>query len=128
MVFVKVPENRVAEMLNEFCSNSTFTFEGIDLTGENGNKFKEQFEELARSTGFKEKDLVGYKFSGKDMNETYHLEGSNAYPDNLTFLSVPNYYNPVVKLKLGARWFDDIVANNAIRQNAEYFGQEPDYD
>lgn len=127
MVFCKIPEGRVAEMLNEFCQNSMFTFEGIDIEGKNGKDFKMKFEAIARRTGFKEKEMIGYVFKGKHMNEIYRLTGDNAYPDDLTFVSIPNYYNPFVKLEVGARWFDDIVANNAIRENAQHFCQEPDY-
>ena len=50
-----------------------------------------------------------------------------AYNDDLTFLVIPNYYNVLMKVKLGARWFDDIVANNSIRQNAIVTDCEPDY-
>ena len=32
MVLVKVPENREAEMLEEFFMHSMFTFEGLDIT------------------------------------------------------------------------------------------------
>ena len=61
------------------------------------------------------------------MNKHYGLTGSNAYPDDITIVVIPEYYNPIVKLQLGARWFDDIVYNNAIRQNAINGGIEPDY-
>lgn len=129
MKLAKVPEGRVVEMLSEFCNTSCFTFEGIDLSDKSEvNDFKKKLEVILRSTGFKEKECIGYIFTGKMMNETYSLTGDNAYKDDLTFLAIPNYYNPMMKIKLGARWMDDIVANNAIRQNAEYFGQEPDYD
>ena len=61
------------------------------------------------------------------MNRCYGLTGTNAYQDDLTFVVIPNYYNPIVKLACGARWFDDIVANNSIRQNAINSGAYPDY-
>ena len=50
------------------------------------------------------------------MNESYDLKGTNRYPDDLTFVSVKDYYNPMAKIQLGARWLDDIIDNN-IRNN-----------
>lgn len=124
MVLVKVPEGREDEMLVSFCQNSAFTFEGLDITDKKGLK---KLEEYLRETGFKKKDMLGFHFKGSVMNSIYGLTESNAYPDDLTFLVIPDYYNPIVKLQLGARWFDDIVANNQIRQNAINSGIEPDY-
>lgn len=127
MVFVNVPENRKREMFAEFYNNSTFTFEGINLEGKEKDKFKKDFEELARKTGFDKKELIGYRYSGKDMNEVFGLTDSNAYPDDLCFLSIPDYYNPIVKLNIGARWFDDIADNNNIRQRGINCNLEPDF-
>ena len=127
MVFVNVPENRKKEMFAEFYNTSCLTFEGINLEGKEKDKFKKDFEKLVRKTGFEEKDLVGYKYSGKDMNEVFNLTGSNAYPEDLCFLSVPHYYNPLVKLNVGARWFDDIVDSNNIRQRGINCDLEPDF-
>jgi hypothetical protein len=127
MAIAKVPENREVEFLNEFCSKSMFTFEGIDIDSKEGKKSLKELEELLRKTGFTEKEFIGYRFSGEVMNRNYGLTQNNAYPDGVTFLVIPNYYNPVVKLKVGARWFDDIVANNKIRQNAINFDSEPDF-
>lgn len=124
MALVKVPENKEDEMLEEFCEKSMFTFEGIDI-GDKKNLKK--LEEILRATGFKEKDFVCYWFKGSVMNKLYRLTDSNAYSDDLVFLVIPNYYNPIVKVKLGARWFDDIVANNSIRQNGIDTNTEPDY-
>ena len=63
-----------------------------------------------------EKDRVWYWFNGDVMNKHCHLTGSNAYPDDLTFLCIPDFYNPMFKLRVGARWFDDILDNNLRRQ------------
>ena len=124
MVLAKVPEGREDEMLIGFCQSSAFTFEGLDITDKKGLK---QMEKYLRETGFEKKDMLGLYFKGSVMNRVYGLTESNAYPDDLTFLVIPDYYNPIVKLQLGARWFDDIVANNQIRQNAINGGIEPDY-
>lgn len=124
MVLAKVPEGREDEMLISFCQSSAFTFEGLDITDKKGLK---ELEKYLRETGFEKKDMLGLHFKGSVMNRVYGLTDSNAYPDDLTFLVIPDYYNPIVKLQLGARWFDDIVANNQIRQNAINGGIEPDY-
>lgn len=129
MKLATVPENRALEFFNTFFCTSCFTFEGIDIsTPKHKKEFKEGFEKVARISGFTEKECIGYVYKGKMMNDIYGLTDDNAYPDDLTFISIPNYYNPIVKLKLGARWFDDIVANNSIRQNAQKFDLDPDYE
>ena len=127
MHIVKVPENREVEMLQEFLSTSAFTFEGVDLKSKEGKDALKKFEEVMRETGYKEKECVGYTVSGEVMNKHFQLTDSNAYPDDLLLLVIPNYYNPMVKVQVGARWFDDIVANNSIRQNGITYGHEPDY-
>lgn len=127
MALIKVPENREKEMLDEFCEHSMFTFEGIEIVGSEAKKSLKELEKVLRKSGYKEKDFIAYWFTGSVMNKHYGLTDSNAYPDDLTFLVIPNYYNPMVKISLGARWFDDIVANNSIRQNAIMTDCEPDY-
>lgn len=60
--------------------------------------------------------------SGKFMNESYELTGTNKYPDDLTIVSVPldiiKDINALVidRFSIGARWFDDIVDNNSHRE------------
>jgi hypothetical protein len=113
LTLVRVPENRIDEHLDEFFNTSAFTFEGIDITDKFSNS------RLAKSicdNGYKEDEVLGYWFTGKEMNEKYHLTGDNAYPDDLTFLVIPKFYNPMYKLMCGARWFDDIVDNNLRRE------------
>ena len=128
MNLVKVPENRESEMLKEFLDSSAFTFEGIDIQSKEGKGNLKKLEEILYKTGYNEKHCYGYWFTGDVMNRAFRLTDSNAYPDDLTFLVIPNYYNPIVKLEVGARWFDDIVASNSIKQNALAYGHEPDFD
>lgn len=59
---------------------------------------------------------------GKVMNENYGLTGTNAYPDDLTIVSVTNiedFQIAFARFRVGARWFSDIVDNNAIREEAK---------
>lgn len=57
------------------------------------------------------------------MNAVYDLTGDNAYKDELNILSIPlddfGNYRPLVmwRMKSGARWFDDVVMNNAWRED-----------
>jgi len=61
-----------------------------------------------------------FEFTGRDMNAEYGLTGNNRYPDDLHFLCFPLDGLAVgklamFKLQMGDRWFDDIVDNNARR-------------
>jgi hypothetical protein len=48
------------------------------------------------------------------------LSGDNAYHNNLNIVSVTNI-NPMpialARFEVGGRWFDDVVDNNAMREN-----------
>ena len=111
--FVKVPEGRVDEYLDKFFVTSAFTFEGLDISNKRGNR---EMEKLIRKNGYEGDELLCYWFNGNVMNEKYNLTGDNRYPDDLTFVVIPDFYNPMFKLSVGARWFDDIVQNNAYRE------------
>ena len=124
MTIVNVPEGRVEEFLTMFTENSCFTFEGLDLSDKESNKLMERD---FRAAGFTEKDFIVYVLKGSTMNDYYGLTASNAYNPELTIAVIPNFYNPIFKLVVGARWFDDIVASNSIKQNAINYSHEPDY-
>lgn len=64
-----------------------------------------------------------YVTSGKDMNEFCGgLTGDNAYPDDLSIVSIKlSDIKDVSKIilrrfEVGGRWFDDIVDNNRRRE------------
>lgn len=117
MTIVKVPEGRRVEYFHQFFDDSSFTFEGLDLSNKKENK---KLEEMFRAVGYNRKDFLVYTFTGKDMNEVFGLSGDNEYPENYTFAVVPDFYNPALKMRmngLGVRWFDDIVSSNRIKQN-----------
>ena len=124
MTIVKVPEGRVEEFLTMFTENSCFTFEGLDLSDKESNKLMERD---FRAAGFTEKDFIVYVLKGSTMNDYYGLTDSNAYNPELTIAVIPNFYNPILKMVVGARWFDDIVASNSINQNAINYKHNPDY-
>ena len=65
---------------------------------------------------------TAYIIKGKTMNQLYGLTGNNAYPDDTNIVSIKledmeNYTAIIIpRFNIGARWFDDIVANNAARE------------
>lgn len=61
----------------------------------------------------------GYVTTGAVMNKLCKLTGSNAYPDDLTIFSIDKFKG--LAITVGARWMDDIIANNADRQGYNPF-------
>lgn len=56
-------------------------------------------------------------FKGEEINNYYNLVGSNRFDNDLTFLAFPlDGLNigklAMFKLRMGDRWFDDIVDNS----------------
>jgi len=108
VVDIRKESDKIAKtFFDEFYNSSIFTWAGQIASDD---EFKTIIEELHLE------EPVFYVFSGKQMNDIYNLTGSNRYQDDLTFVSIKDYYNPIVKLQVGARWFDDIVDNNARRE------------
>jgi hypothetical protein len=62
------------------------------------------------------------EFNGADMNSVYGLTGDNAYQPDLHFLAFRLEKDmdinklAFLKLRLGDRWFNDIVDNNMRRE------------
>lgn len=106
------------EDLDKLYDDSAFTFEGFMVDDENLTKLvnflKENTEVIL--------PIKIYRISGEMMNSKYGLTEDNAYPDDLNIVSLPldNWKNlgnlPSYKIQIGARWFDDIVDNNRMRQ------------
>lgn len=112
MKIIKVTTKEELEVLR---SKSTFTWEGMKDSEEN----LKAIEEAIRERGFKKEEMVVFVWKGELMNKSYNLTGSNAYPNDLTFVSIEDFYNPMFKLQFGARWLDDIIDNNLIREAKE---------
>ena len=113
---IPADETKIRELEN----GSAFTWEG--LSGLENDK------EVILDD-FKKADVLGdvetfefYTWKGELMNQIYRLTGSNVYPEDLTFVSIPlNMFKnigklAILKLQFGARWLDDIVDNNARRE------------
>lgn len=100
--------------LNHLYNSSALTLEG--LAEESIPDFVNWLEE---NTTFTTDNLDVFVISGKVMNDEYLLYGDNAYPDDLTIVSVIDIDMMKVtipRFSIGARWFDDIVDNNKMRQ------------
>ena len=110
---MKVFKLTTREELDKLYETSCFTWEGMDDSEQN----LAAIESAIRENGYKEEECMFYTYKGELMNNSYGLKGNNAYPSDLTFVSIPNFYNPMFKLNYGARWFDDIVDNNARRED-----------
>ncbi len=115
---IEVNKYKIKELEN----STAFTGEGMTLDKENLEGIAEVFieEELVKPDT---KEIDGYFWYGKLMNDVYNLHGENRYSDDLPFLCFENTAFDgngnlnVFKLMVGARWLDDIVANNAIRED-----------
>ena len=102
--------------LDTLYNESALTWEGMCTDEENLN---------AVANWLRENGALGYNaepifhiITGELMNKTYGLHGNNAYPDDLTILSVTGINQMKVaipRFQVGGRWFDDIVNNNANR-------------
>ena len=107
------------EQIEDLKNNSALTWEGMAIDDDN---LQTIVDDLRQETGIK-LPVIFYTWNGKLFNEMYGLTEDNAYPDDLNFLAIDldNWENigklPVYKFQIRARWLDDIVDNNAIRQN-----------
>lgn len=111
---IKIIKVTTKEQLETLRSKSIFTWEGMSEDEDN----LEQIYNALKSEGFKQEQMTIYIFKGKLMNLAYDLIGDTRYKDDLTFVSIADYYNPIVKIKFGARWLDDIIDNN-LRMNEQ---------
>ena len=116
--------------LKNLYEGSAWTWEGLNADKENLNAVIKWF--MANGAPLKRHEF--YVTTGKQMNEFCGgLTGDNAYPDDLTILSIEldNITNVetmfIKKFEVGARWFDDIVDNNRM-YNDDYSDDYEDDD
>lgn len=101
------------EQLNKLYNSSAFTIEGLAE-----ESIPDMLEWLKENTVFTTENPIVYVTKGSVMNTEYSLTDDNAYPDDLTIISVIDIDQMKIALKrfsVGGRWFDDIVDNNARR-------------
>ena len=96
------------EQLKELYKCSAMTWEGL---------VEEDFETALNMCGAV--GAKGYVIKGAVMNKICKLTGSNAYPDDLDIFSIDKFKG--LAIMVGARWMDDIIANNADRQGYKPF-------
>lgn len=103
---------------------SAATWEGFNMSAKNLNDFEYRVEKLSH---WKNRRI--YITTGKEMNEFSKLTGDNAYPDDLHIVSIAladvEDCMPL-KMQLGARWLDDIIANNEFNECEEDEEDEED--
>ena len=96
---------------------SAATWEGFNMSAKNLNDFEYRVEKLCH---WKNRRI--YITTGKEMNEFSKLTGDNAYPEHLNIVSIAledvEDCMPL-KMRLKARWLDDIIANNESRESEE---------
>lgn len=99
------------EELKKLYDCSALTWEGLsDIDG--------AVEELKKN-GWLGDGFEVYVTKGEKMNEICNLKGKNAYPKNLNIVSIT--HTLVLALRVGARWIDDIIDNNADREKYHPF-------
>ena len=118
----KITVNTKAQ-LDELDKGSALTWEGLKTSDES---LTEMFDWIKKYSPVKNE--TAYIVSGWVMNAAYGLTGDNAYPDDVHLVSVrlEDIENveaiTLPRFQAGGRWFDDIVANNARRENEKRNG------
>lgn len=96
---------------------SALTFEGLKEDDESLQEFIDWVKAL---TPLKRERI--YIIKGRIMNKYYHLTGDNAYQDECNIVSIDlndmEHFSAVImpRFQIGARWLDDIIANNVRRE------------
>ena len=96
---------------------SAATIEGLEINS------IPKYVELIEKLGGKFKTKPGQKLnvyvtSGAQMNKSFRLKGSNAYPDDTHIVSIKleDFEHEMdfclKRLQFGIRWMDDIIDNN----------------
>jgi len=103
--------------LEALYNQSALTWEGLTAAEENFEAVMDWLVNLGATIDGQEPTF--HIITGEFMNATYGLRGANAYPNDLTIVSVTNINHMKIALarfEVGSRWFDDIVDNNARRE------------
>ena len=105
------------EQLKALYNQSALTWEGMSTDEDNLNAIKKWLDQ--HGAIFVGREPIFHITMGRLMNKVYGLHGDNAYPNDLTIVSVTNINTLAIALarfQVGGRWFDDIVNNNARRE------------
>ena len=105
------------QQLNALYNQSALTWEGLSADEENLNAVRDWLKEY--KAFLHDDEPTFHIITGEFMNEQYGLSGDNAYPEDLTIVSVTDINQMTItipRFEVGGRWFDDIVDNNARRE------------
>ena len=105
------------KQLNKLYNQSALTWEGLSSDEENLNAVKDWLKE--HKAILHNDEPTFHIITGAFMNEQYGLSGDNAYAEDLTLVSVTDINQMAIvipRFEVGGRWFDDIVDNNARRE------------
>lgn len=115
--FETVDEDEAEELFSWMYKGSWYTITG---TGGDPNEWVKGYNKMLSQNGIGVPRRWVF-FHGSDMNRVFCLTGSNRYPQGLGFLAfelaglnIPKLAG--FKMQMGDRWFDDIVDNNAARE------------
>lgn len=115
---MKIINTFTKEQLDELYNESALTWEGLSTSEENLNAVMEWLKDHKATIDGVEPTF--HITTGRLMNKYYGLSGDNAYHNDLHIVSVTGI-NPVpialARFEVGGRWFDDVVDNNAMREN-----------
>ncbi len=119
-------EVKSREQLDELYECSALTFVGVSAEQGSLNSMIDWIKEYSEISN----PLPIHIISGQVMNNNYNLTGSNAYPNDLTLISIKTddikNLNAIIipRFEVGGRWFDDIVDNNARREEIQKDDEE----
>lgn len=114
------------EQLDMLYNGSACTLEGLPEAS-----IKDILEAMSNRGFIKDDNLNNlnvdvYSIKGYLMNYVYGLTGYNAYPDDITIVCIPldfmkniSEFAVTMRFEYGYRWFDDIVDNNARREEEQ---------
>ena len=106
--------------LDALYKDSALTFEGITRAS-----IPDVLDWVKLYTEFKTDEENVYVVSGATMNSFYGLTGTNQYVAHLNIVCVKlsDLKNPLrlalPRFRVGGRWFDDVVDNNARREGRD---------
>ena len=115
----KLEDVTTVEQLKKLYDGSALTFEGTSTDDENMTFLVEWLKKTGANPI---DDIPVYVTKGKLMNDTFELTGDNAYPDDLSIVSVElddlENWGAIVteRFKLHGRWMDDVIVNNLSRE------------
>ena len=114
---MKIINVTTKEQLDDLYNQSALTWEGLcadeqslaDVEG-----WLKEHDAIIADT-----EVIAHIITGKLMNDTYSLTGTNRYPDDLTIVAITGVNQSriaIPRFEVGGRWFDDVVDNNARRE------------